>query len=174
MTISRRFNVIGSRSKLAASAARHVALLERRVLSAAGLIDQKAAEQAGSGTDPGAERGIAADRPDDRPATGADGGAGERALLGRGHVGAGDDRRQPPIYCSSEPPGVCSISATKSRDSVRSKSGKARRLPVGSCAPAQPVPNRRIHPSPASASVVDQADRTAFIRERRPCSASPP
>src|SRR5215472_16463406 len=63
-------------ARLAAAAACRETLLEGRVLRAAGLIDQEAAEEAGAGTDPGAERGIAADRSNDRPAAGADGGAG--------------------------------------------------------------------------------------------------
>jgi len=70
-----------------------ISLVECSVLRAPGLVDEKPAEQAGSRPDPGAQSGIAPDRANDRAAAGADGRAGERALLGRGHVGAGDDRQ---------------------------------------------------------------------------------
>ena len=67
--------------------------MERSVLRAPGLVDKQSAEQAGSRPDPGAQPRVAPDCAYYRAAAGADGHAGERALLRRGHVGAGDDRQ---------------------------------------------------------------------------------
>src|SRR5215469_6017264 len=69
------------------------ARLEGLVLSLPGPIDEQSAEQARPGADAGAEPGIAADRANNRPASGADGGAGQCALLGRGHIGTSSDRQ---------------------------------------------------------------------------------
>jgi hypothetical protein len=62
-------------------------------LRAPGLVDKQAAGQAGSRTDSGAQPGVPANGADNRTHSGPSGGAGERALLGRGHVGACDDRQ---------------------------------------------------------------------------------
>jgi hypothetical protein len=69
------------------------ALLEGPILGLPGLIDEKPAEQTRTGADAGAEPGIAGDRANYCTAAGADGCAGQRALLGRGHVGASSDRQ---------------------------------------------------------------------------------
>jgi hypothetical protein len=69
------------------------ALLEGPILGLPGLIDEKPAEQARTGADAGAEPGIAGDRANYRAAAGADGRAGQRALLGRGHIGTSSDRQ---------------------------------------------------------------------------------
>ncbi len=82
-----------ARTRLPVSPARRVSLLEGSVLRAPGLVDKQAASQAGSRTDSGAEPGVSADGADNRTYSGPGRGAGERALLGRGHVGTGDDRQ---------------------------------------------------------------------------------
>jgi hypothetical protein len=69
------------------------ALLEGPILGLPGLIDEKPAEQTRTGADAGAEPGIPGDRANYRAAAGADGRAGQRALLGRGHIGTGSDRQ---------------------------------------------------------------------------------
>jgi hypothetical protein len=56
-----------------------------------GLIEEKPAEQAHTGAGSRSEPGIPADRAKYRAAAGADGRAGQCALLGRGHVGASSD-----------------------------------------------------------------------------------
>jgi hypothetical protein len=58
-----------------------------------GLIEEKPAEQARSGPGSRSEPGIAADRAKYRAAAGANGRAGQRALLRRGHIGASGDRQ---------------------------------------------------------------------------------
>jgi hypothetical protein len=67
--------------------------LEGCILGASRLIDQQPSEEAGAGSDPGAEPGVAADRAKDGTDTGTCGGAGQRSLLGWGHVGARNDRQ---------------------------------------------------------------------------------
>jgi hypothetical protein len=79
------------RTRLPVSPARRVSLLEGSVLRAPGLVDKEAAGEAGSGTDSGAEPGVPANGADNRTHSGPSRSAGERALLGRSHVGAGDD-----------------------------------------------------------------------------------
>jgi hypothetical protein len=69
------------------------ARLEGLVLGLPGPIDEQSAEQARTGADAGAEPGIAADRTNDCAAAGADDRAGQRALLGRGHIGTSGDRQ---------------------------------------------------------------------------------
>ena len=69
------------------------ALLEGPILGLLGLIEEKPAEQARSGPGSRSEPGIAADRAKYRAAAGADGRAGQRALLSRGHIGASGDRQ---------------------------------------------------------------------------------
>jgi hypothetical protein len=69
------------------------ALLEGPILGLPGLIEEESAEQTRTGADAGAEPGIAGDRANGRAAAGADGRAGQRALLGRGHVGTSGDRQ---------------------------------------------------------------------------------
>jgi hypothetical protein len=68
------------------------ALLEGGILGLSGSIHEKPTEQAG--TRPGGrnEPGITADRANNRAAAGADGRAGQRALLGGGHFSAGSER----------------------------------------------------------------------------------
>jgi hypothetical protein len=70
------------------------ALLKRALLGLAGLIDQQPAEQAGPGADPRTKCSIPADRAKYGADAGASGGTGQRALLGRGHVGAADGRQR--------------------------------------------------------------------------------
>jgi hypothetical protein len=67
------------------------ALLEGPILGLPGLIEEKPAEQARAGAGSRSEPGIAADRANYGAAAGADRRAGQRALLGRGHVGASSD-----------------------------------------------------------------------------------
>jgi hypothetical protein len=67
--------------------------LEGPILGLPGLIEEKPAEQAGSCASGGTEPGITADRAEYRAAAGADGRAGQRALLGRGHVGTRSGRQ---------------------------------------------------------------------------------
>ena len=69
------------------------ALLESPILGLPGLIEEKPAEQARTGAGSRSEPGIATDRAKYRAAAGADGRAGQRALLGRGHVGTSCDRQ---------------------------------------------------------------------------------
>jgi hypothetical protein len=69
------------------------ALLEGSILGLPGLIEEEPPEQAGSCASGGTEPGIAADRAKYRAAAGADGRTGQRALLGRGHVGTSRDRQ---------------------------------------------------------------------------------
>jgi hypothetical protein len=80
-------------TRLPVSPACRVSLLEGSVLRAPGLVDKQTAGQAGSRTDSGAEPGVPADGADNRTNSRASRGTGERALLGRGHVGAGNDRQ---------------------------------------------------------------------------------
>jgi hypothetical protein len=68
-------------------------LLEGCILGLPGPIDEKPAEQAGTGADPGAEPGVAADCANYRAAAGPDGRPSQRALLGWGHIGASSDRQ---------------------------------------------------------------------------------
>jgi hypothetical protein len=68
------------------------ARLEGLVLGLPGPIDEKAAEQTGPRPSRGTEPGIAADRTKDCAAAGADGRAGQRALLGWGHIGTSGNR----------------------------------------------------------------------------------
>jgi hypothetical protein len=67
------------------------ARLEGLVLRLPGPIDEQSPEQARSGADAGAEPGIAANRANYRATPSADGGAGQCALLGRGHIGTSSD-----------------------------------------------------------------------------------
>ena len=68
-------------------------LLEGSVLGLPGLIEQKPAEQAGSRPSGRTEPGVPTDRPGDGADTGPSGGAGQRALLSWGHIGASGDRQ---------------------------------------------------------------------------------
>jgi hypothetical protein len=67
-------------------------LLEGLVLSLPGSIDEESAKQPGTRPGSRTEPGIAADGAGDGADTGACCGAGQRALLGRRHIGAGGDR----------------------------------------------------------------------------------
>jgi hypothetical protein len=69
------------------------AFLEGPVLGATGLIDDEAAYQAGSRPGGGTEPSIPADRTKNRTDSCAGGGAGERPLLRRSHVGTGNHRQ---------------------------------------------------------------------------------
>jgi hypothetical protein len=69
------------------------ALLEGPILGLPGLIEEEPAEQARTGAGSRSEPGIAGDRANYRAAAGADGRAGQRALLGRGHIGTSSDRQ---------------------------------------------------------------------------------
>jgi hypothetical protein len=68
-------------------------LLERHVLRPPGLIDEQSAEETGAGADSGTKTGIATNRAKYRAATRADCRAGQRPLLGWGHVGATNERQ---------------------------------------------------------------------------------
>ena len=97
-------------------------LLEGLVLSLAGSVNEKPAEQARTGADAGAEPGVARHRANYRTAAGADGRAANRALLRWCHVGAGDHRQcesseyQIPFH---DIPRMRPISAMTGTDSVR-------------------------------------------------------
>src|SRR5215471_18967432 len=67
-------------------------LLEGSVLRLPGLIDKKATKEPRARSGRRAESSIAADRAKYRAAARADGGAGQRALLRRRHIGAGGER----------------------------------------------------------------------------------
>ena len=69
------------------------ALLESPILGLPGLIKEKPTEQARSRPSGGTEPRVPADRAKYRAAAGADGRAGQRALLGRGHVGTSTNRQ---------------------------------------------------------------------------------
>ena len=69
------------------------ALLEGSILGLPGLIEEKPAEQARSRPGSRTEPRVPADRAKYRAAAGADGRAGQRALLGRGHVGTSTNRQ---------------------------------------------------------------------------------
>ena len=69
------------------------ALLEGSILGLPGLIEEKPAEQARSRPGSRTEPRVPTDRAKYGAAAGADGRAGHRALLGRGHVGASRDRQ---------------------------------------------------------------------------------
>jgi hypothetical protein len=83
-----------SRAPLTPLSSGRDARLEGLVLSLPGPIDKQSAEQARTGADTGAEPGIATDRANYRAAAGADGRAGQRALLGWGHIGACSGRKR--------------------------------------------------------------------------------
>jgi hypothetical protein len=68
------------------------ALLEGSILGLPGLIEEKPAEQARSRPGSRAESRVPTDRAKYGAAAGADGRSGQRALLGRGHVGTSTDR----------------------------------------------------------------------------------
>jgi hypothetical protein len=85
---------VGRRSLWRPPPAGGVSFLEGCILGLTGPIDEKPAEQARTGADAGAEPGIAADRANYRAAAGPDGRAGQRALLGWGHIGASSDRQR--------------------------------------------------------------------------------
>jgi hypothetical protein len=68
-------------------------LLEGPVLGLSGLIEEKPAEQAGARPSGGSKSGIPANGTCDGADAGARSGAGQRALLGWGHVGTGGDRQ---------------------------------------------------------------------------------
>ena len=68
------------------------ALLEGGILSLAGPVDEKSPEEARTRADAGAEPGIAGNGANCGAAARADGGASQRALLRRRHVGAGGVR----------------------------------------------------------------------------------
>jgi len=68
-------------------------LLEGPLLGLPGLIEEKPAKQAGARPGGGSESGIPANRPRYGPNAGTRRGAGQRALLGWGHVGTGGDRQ---------------------------------------------------------------------------------
>jgi len=65
------------------------ALLKSSVLGLTGLINEKSAEQPGACTRSGSESSISTDGPGDGSYASARRGAGQCALLGRGHIGAG-------------------------------------------------------------------------------------
>ena len=67
------------------------ALLEGSILGLPGLIEEKPAKQAGSCASGGTEPRVPADGPGDGADAGARSCAGNRALLGRGHVSTGSD-----------------------------------------------------------------------------------
>jgi hypothetical protein len=69
------------------------ALLEGSILGLPGLIEEKPAEQARSCPGCRTEPRVPADRAKYGAAAGADGRAGQRALLGRGHIGTSSDRQ---------------------------------------------------------------------------------
>jgi hypothetical protein len=69
------------------------ALLEGSILGLPGLIEEKPAEQARSRPGSRTEPRVPTDRAKYGAAAGADGRAGQRALLGRGHIGASGDRQ---------------------------------------------------------------------------------
>ena len=68
-------------------------VLEGPILGLPGLIEEKPAEQAGSCASGGTEPRVPADGPGDGADAGARSGTGNRALLGRGHVGTSSDRQ---------------------------------------------------------------------------------
>jgi hypothetical protein len=68
-------------------------LLEGCILSLPGPINQKPAEQPRARPGGGPETSVPADRANYRAAAGADSRAGQRALLGWGHIGTSDDRQ---------------------------------------------------------------------------------
>jgi hypothetical protein len=76
-----------------AAAPGRVAVLEGAVLRPAGLIEDEPAGKACSGSDQGSEPGVPADGAGDSADAGSPDGARQRALLGRGHVGAGSDEK---------------------------------------------------------------------------------
>jgi hypothetical protein len=90
-----------SRRKSRGSAARPLkslssggdALLEGSILGLPGLIEEEPAEQARTGPGSRTESRVPADRAKYGAAAGADGRAGQRALLGRGHVGTSTNRQ---------------------------------------------------------------------------------
>jgi hypothetical protein len=69
------------------------ALLEGSILGLPGLIEEKPAEQARSRPGSRTEPRVSTDRAKYGAAAGADGRAGQRALLGRGHVGTSTNRQ---------------------------------------------------------------------------------
>ena len=68
-------------------------LLEGCILGLPGAIDEKPAEQPRARPGGRSETGVPADRAKNRADAGADGGAGQRPLLGRRHIGAGRKRQ---------------------------------------------------------------------------------
>jgi hypothetical protein len=69
------------------------ALLEGGILSLSGPIDKKPADKPRARPGGRAEPSVATNRAGDCADPGARGGAGQRALLGRGHIGASSDRQ---------------------------------------------------------------------------------
>jgi hypothetical protein len=67
-------------------------LLEGPVLGLPGLIEEKPAKQASARPSGGSKSGIPANGTRDGADAGARSGAGQRALLGWGHVGTGGER----------------------------------------------------------------------------------
>jgi hypothetical protein len=67
------------------------ALLEGGVLGLSGAINEKSADQPCSRPGDSSEPGIPADGANHRAAASADGRAGQRPLLGRGHIGASSE-----------------------------------------------------------------------------------
>ena len=78
---------------LTSLSSRRDALLEGPILGLPGLIEEKPAEQARTGPRSRTEPRVPADRAKYGAAARADGRAGQRALLGRGHVGTSGDRQ---------------------------------------------------------------------------------
>src|SRR5215469_4998243 len=119
------------------------ALLEGGILSLAGPVDEKSPEEARTGADAGAEPSIAGNGAYCRAAACADGGAGQRALLRRRHIGAGGERdgdgcEQQQLFHGG-PQRL--ISETGGRGSVRSEIETARRSTIEPNDPATSVPS---------------------------------
>ena len=139
------------RGRSTTAPAGRISLLEGCVLGASRLIDKQPADEASAGTDPRTEPGIAADSAKNGAHPGAGGRAGQRALLGWSHVGAGNDRhgnrsnqKEPshPIPRS----GLCvdmagsikgGFNQRAGTDSARSKIETAHRSAIG---PSDPAP----------------------------------
>ena len=119
------------------------ALLEGGILSLAGPVDEESPEEARASADAGAEPSIAGNGTNCRAAARADGGAGQRALLRRRHVGAGgerdgDGREQQQLF-HGVPQRL--ISETAGRGSVRSEIETARRSTIEPSDPATSAPS---------------------------------
>ena len=114
-------------------------LLEGLVLSLPGSIDEKPAKQPGTRPGSSTEPGIAADGAGDGADPGACCGAGQRALLGRRHIGAGGERHGDGCELFHGVPQL--ISETVGRGSVRSEIETARRSTIEPNDPATSVPS---------------------------------